>query len=303
MRKYKSKIKEELLHQLYPDVELLGISDDHLTLYCKDKYGLINLNLRYHVYKKHDYTIKCAVDKASYWRNMMTEINGYKYDYSLSVYIGNKNPVTIICKKHGEFKINPNDHTSKKSGCPKCGHELISKSRTKNTEGFINSAIRKHGNKYDYSKTNYNGYNGIITIICPIHGEIMMTAKKHLYRSGCDECGRLLNKGKHCIKLAKKNIDQYKKIIASVYSIRCSDNNEVFFKIGITKGKISYRINSFPYHVELLEEINTNLYLAIDIESKILNKYSEFKYSPLKHFGGHTECFTKRIFLTGIYEY
>jgi hypothetical protein len=28
--------------------------------------------------------------------------------------------VNIICKEHGEFELNPNDHLSKKVGCPIC---------------------------------------------------------------------------------------------------------------------------------------------------------------------------------------
>jgi len=39
------------------------------------------------------------------------------------------------------------------------------------TEEFIKKAKKVHGDKYDYSKSVYTGYNNKITIICPIHGE------------------------------------------------------------------------------------------------------------------------------------
>jgi hypothetical protein len=41
------------------------------------------------------------------------------YDYSLVDYKRNKNKVSIICRKHGEFSQRPNDHL-KGSGCPIC---------------------------------------------------------------------------------------------------------------------------------------------------------------------------------------
>jgi len=47
-------------------------------------------------------------------------IHNYLYDYSKAEIINSKNPVIIICKKHGEFKQIPTVHYIKKSGCPNC---------------------------------------------------------------------------------------------------------------------------------------------------------------------------------------
>ena len=38
------------------------------------------------------------------------KIYGNKYDYSKVIYEGNKNKVCIICRKHGEFWMSPNNH-------------------------------------------------------------------------------------------------------------------------------------------------------------------------------------------------
>lgn len=48
-------------------------------------------------------------------------INGYqeRFDYSKTDYTGNKNKLTIICRKHGEFTQNPYNHIYG-SGCQKC---------------------------------------------------------------------------------------------------------------------------------------------------------------------------------------
>ncbi|MCK9415296.1 DUF723 domain-containing protein [Candidatus Dojkabacteria bacterium] len=48
------------------------------------------------------------------------EIHGNKYDYSLVEYTGALNKVKIICPKHGIFEQLPNNHISKKYGCPYC---------------------------------------------------------------------------------------------------------------------------------------------------------------------------------------
>ena len=46
-------------------------------------------------------------------------MHGNKYDYSKIEYVSNKRRVIIVCKKHGEFLQNPNNHLNG-SGCPHC---------------------------------------------------------------------------------------------------------------------------------------------------------------------------------------
>lgn len=65
-----------------------------------------------------------------------------------------------------------------------------------NKEEFIKRAIEKYGNKYDYSKIEYNGYNTEIKIICRIHGEFCQTPKYHLNFCGCKKCGIELRSSK-----------------------------------------------------------------------------------------------------------
>jgi len=59
--------------------------------------------------------------------NEAKNIHGNKYDYSNVDYKrNNKIKVEIICKTHGPFFQNPNNHIALKQGCPKCIH-IISK--------------------------------------------------------------------------------------------------------------------------------------------------------------------------------
>jgi hypothetical protein len=56
------------------------------------------------------------------------------------------------------------------------------------TEEFIEKAKKIHGDKYDYSLTEYKSSRLKIKIICPEHGEFIQKANNHLYGQGCPKC-------------------------------------------------------------------------------------------------------------------
>jgi hypothetical protein len=116
------------------------------------------------------------------------EIHKDYYDYSKVKYINNKTKICIICPEHGEFWQLPSAHL-RGQGCPKCGFNKSIVNKTKNTEEFIEKAKKIHGDKYDYSKVEYNGCRIPICIICPIHGEFWQLPYAHLNGQGCPKCG------------------------------------------------------------------------------------------------------------------
>ena len=106
------------------------------------------------------------------------------YDYSLVDYINALTKVCILCKLHGEFYQTPAKH-SRGQGCPKC-----SKHRKKSEEENIKKAKEIHGDRYDYSKTDFNYIGNKTIIICKIHGEFKQTIDKHInLKRGCWDCG------------------------------------------------------------------------------------------------------------------
>jgi hypothetical protein len=111
------------------------------------------------------------------------EVHNGKYDYSKVGYTNNRTKVCIICKEHGEFWQTPDKHILRKHGCPICGG-----SAKRTTESFINDAKKVHGDKYDYSKSEYNGTHTPLIIICPIHGEFSQAPNDHLHGQGCPHC-------------------------------------------------------------------------------------------------------------------
>jgi Zn finger protein HypA/HybF involved in hydrogenase expression len=48
-----------------------------------------------------------------------------KYNYSTTIYHNAKEPIEIVCKKHGRFYQKPNDHLDG-HGCPKCNRVISS---------------------------------------------------------------------------------------------------------------------------------------------------------------------------------
>jgi actin-like ATPase involved in cell morphogenesis len=106
-------------------------------------------------------------------------VHGDKYDYSKVEYINNSTNIIIICKIHGKFKQQPNNHLMGKN-CKKCSIEIIKIKLRSNTEEFIEKARLVHGDKYDYSKVEYINNSTKINIICKIHDVFEQTPAQHL---------------------------------------------------------------------------------------------------------------------------
>lgn len=135
------------------------------------------------------------------------------FDYSKINFINSYTPVTIICRKHGEFKQTPRTHISKfgknkNYGCKKC---KIDSDRISQDE-FIRKANKIHNYKYDYSKTKYIDYKHPITVICKTHGEFNVMPFHHIAKKHPGKCGLCKNDKKQelFLKLAKlKHGDKY----------------------------------------------------------------------------------------------
>ena len=130
--------------------------------------------------------------------------HGDKYDYSKVEYVDATTKVCIICREHGEFWMQPNNHLSGQ-GCPKCGKLSQIKRRAKTTEQFIREAKAVHGDKYDYSKVEYVNDRTNVCIICHEHGEFWQTPRRHLIGNGCPKCaGNIMKTTEQFIEEAKR---------------------------------------------------------------------------------------------------
>jgi uncharacterized C2H2 Zn-finger protein len=111
------------------------------------------------------------------------QVHNNRYDYSKVVYRNSKTKVIITCPVHGDFEQTPNSHMQG-TRCPKCaGNFKFS------TKEWIKAAESVHGNKYDYSKSEYINAKTKIKINCQHHGEFEQTSSSHLIGHGCVKCG------------------------------------------------------------------------------------------------------------------
>lgn len=75
--------------------------------------------------------------------------------------------------------------------------------KTGTTSNFIKKAKSVHGEKYDYSKSDFIGSAYKISIVCSKHGIFIQGAAQHLFGNGCPKCAGFNRTTKDFIKDAK----------------------------------------------------------------------------------------------------
>lgn len=218
--------------------------------------------------------------------------HGDTYIYDRVKYTNTMSSVEIICRQHGLFFQTPKTHLNG-HGCKKCYTEAAPALQRSTLDEFITKAERKHGYKYDYSSVDYQGSTKKVKIKCPKHGYFFQTPAAHM-RSGCGKCGNEL-KIPHFRRTSyiKNCISRYSGL-SNLYVIRCSNDKESFFKIGITCLTIKTRFKTkkrMPYHVEVVLLINKPADIIWDLEKNIHKKLSKYRYKPEIPFQGDSECF------------
>lgn len=185
-------------------------------------------------------------------------------------------------------------------------------SRKLTTEEFIQKARLIHGNKYDYSKVVYINAITKIIIICPIHGEFLVTPNAHLTKkSGCPICA-------NNIKYTKKSLqEKSNKIHNNEYEILEEPINSGT-PVKILHKKCGYTFNQTPsthnksgcprcaknikYTKESLQErsniVHNNEYLILEEPIKaiipVLIQHTTcghiFKQQPQHHINNKSGC-------------
>ncbi|NTY98688.1 hypothetical protein FCH30_15965 [Acinetobacter radioresistens] len=134
--------------------------------------------------------------------------------------------------------------------------------------------------EYDFSKVVFNkDVDSLVKIKCPKHGWVRTRAKKLLAGRGCIACNEesLLDHG------------------AMIYVIRCYDDQEEFYKIGITTKSLDVRFpdrSGLPYDYDVLSLQNGDRKKLYKFEAMILRLLKKYRYTPKKPFRGRTECFS-----------
>jgi hypothetical protein len=115
------------------------------------------------------------------------DAHGTWYCYDEVAYVGQNDPVVIICPDHGRFEQRPAVHWAG-MGCRDCGVERTAESQRMATDEFIARANRVHSHKWDYTLTNYVRGHDKVVIGCPSHGLFEQDPYNHLNGFGCSMC-------------------------------------------------------------------------------------------------------------------
>lgn len=283
------------MSEVYPEVELISkYSGYYNPVLIENKYGKCELTPQMLINGIKP-SICNSVDKTEYMIGRFKEVHGDKYDYSRFRYVKMNEPILIGCPKHGFFTTTSKSHLRIKGGCCKCMESY--------EESFIRNVISKfdiiYGSCYDYSDVFFSGENGRILVKCNTCGhKFLVKINEHLGGKGCPRCFKRNNTGsigRYSSISAEANKEVWLNIPAIVYFIKCWNENEEFFKIGITTRGVNIRFSGFEYCWESVREINTNLYNAVYLEQHFHEQHKKFKYTPKIKFDGHTECFSKLI--------
>lgn len=203
-----------------------------------------------------------------------------KYDYSKVSYKNSQTKVVIGCPKHGDFSMLPLNHTKTKNpqGCPACGDDRAAEVQRKSPEQFILDSTRVHGDKFDYSATEYIGDKYKLNVICKEHGLFNLCASHHLQGQGCPKCSpngySVVKPGYLYVMLGNDNIT----------------------KVGITNRNVPKRLRELNKHSGKEFKVHSTYYfedgqLALNLENNTLD-YLHSKYDGIDDkFNGSTECF------------
>ena len=115
-----------------------------------------------------------------------------KYNYDKVIYKKANIPVIITCPIHGDFQQTPTQHL-RLTGCPRCAKKKSIKSPQKIQEAkeiFLTKAKAIWGDKFDYSKVDYESSGIKVCIICSKHGEFWQTPGHHIAGEQCPKCSQ-----------------------------------------------------------------------------------------------------------------
>lgn len=219
--------------------------------------------------------------------NRAVGVHGNLYSYDRSIYTLIKNKITVTCKIHGDYDVIAADHLNG-SICGKCsGHKPPS------TTEFIERAKTLHGSKYTYEKTHYTKSHDKVVITCPVHGDFTQKAYSHYPNGrGCPKCRNGFVFGRTRTDFIDAG-NRYNGD-ATLYAIKCTNEDELFYKVGITVRSVDLRFNNsnMPYSYEVLYSLVAETGYIYDIEKSLHKALRHNRYEPKLPFGGFTECFT-----------
>lgn len=264
-----------------------------VKIICK-KHGIFEVSPKSHLTGVN--CRKCAYEENAEKRTWNTEkflkkakeVHGDTYDYSETVVTKADHKCTIICKKHGRFRVKPTTHCLG-IGCRKCAGEYRGELNRVGVEEFVNRAVFVHGDKYDYSLVDYRKGSEKVQIVCKEHGIFEQAPNSHIAGSNCPRCAQLFYESNYW--------DVHPE--TSLYLLTISFSGYSMVKVGISKD-LTARVKLL--HKDLRNEQNVSITVdyIVSGDSESICKFEDgIHNSPDLEkifvgvkFGGYTECYS-----------
>lgn len=213
--------------------------------------------------------------------------HGKKYSYKNVVYKNNREKVVIKCLAcDKDFNQVAGDHMQG-YGCPYCAQNIQLTQKQ-----FVTRSVKAHGDSYCYRKSIYISSHEKVVIGCKTHGEFSQVPADHMRGIGCPKCafGTLGWSRTGYINLCKNHNGK-----STIYIIRCFNENESFYKIGITAVGVKkrFRKSEMPYSYEVVDTFEADAGYIWDLERQVHSLNKANSYTPKITFGGMTECFSE----------
>lgn len=133
------------------------------------------------------------------------------------------------------------------------------------------------------------------SITCAICGE---TVSANSQKKFCDNCG-IGMRGGYSKSSFKKKCEINNNGKGTFYVIKCFNDTESFYKLGVTSRNIEERFaGRLPYDYTVVKIVEDTADLVWDLEKKMIRYTRHCRYIPQTSFGGRTECFKPNIYVT-----
>lgn len=270
--------KEEVAKLYNGEIEIIGkYKGLNYPILVKSTYGLLQIKTARQLLNNFP-SINSALNKTEYFMNQLRE----KYPEiaerisPASEYIKAKDKM-LFDTKYGLVSISPDALLA--------GHYPNIRSSINRKEYFKNQLLFLYDGKYDFEIESSDRHKGRVVLICPIHGRQSVDSDTIFLGTGCPLC----NKEWH-----KTN---------TFYLIRLFDENESFYKLGISYKLDNGDIRRFReyralnYNIEVLYTYTFNDVLECkEFENKLKQIIKPFLYKPSRwEYETSTKTFTNDL--------
>lgn len=278
MKYNEASYKEEVTKLYNGEIEIIGkYKGLNYPILVKSIYGLLQIKTARQLLNNFP-SINSALNKTEYFMNQLRE----KYPEiaekisPASEYIKAKDKM-LFNTKYGLVSISPDALLA--------GHCPNIRSSINRKEYFKNQLLFLYDGKYDFEIESSNRHKGRVSLICPIHGKQSIDSDTIFLGTGCPLCNKEWHK------------------TDTFYLIRLFDENESFYKLGISYKLDNGDIRRFReyralnYNIEVLYTYTfDNVLECKEFESKLKQIIKPFLYKPSRwEYETSTETFTNDL--------